>query len=1018
MSTSAHTGYRSRSILDKTWVLLLSILLITPLAILQGATPVMADVVTPAVAAKIDFAPAATAAASGYVKDTGTEYTDASGMGWIRQDSLAGTHVPYNGLTINTRNRAACTALPVQQRSFIHMQAPSTSTTNDLTPGAWEYAVPNGEYQVTVGVGDPDKGQDAESHVINVEGVRAIDGYPSSSAASCTTGATNRAKISTAWATVADGKLTIDAVGGINTKLSYVTIDSASVSDLTATPSATDISLNWTGTSSAFRVWRSTNLPVPTSGAPFATTTFPTYSDTTAVPGTLYYYAVANATNPGTDLVGAIIDNATPTQPTLPAKFDFAETPGVTPASVTPAGFTRDYGQNYANLRGYGWLAAGTSTPLSLIGNGRSRVAGSNDPLNSPIHMQGNTVAGFANIADAGTWQLAVPNGSYDVELAVGDATPGSDPTTHRINVEGQNAINNFTIVGTPTGAARFQVVTKTVAVSDGFLTVDAIGGINTKIDYITVTPTPSDQPPAKPAGLTAVAGDASVTLDWADNTDSDIKGYNVYRGAADPVAITGTPLNGATVLTSSAFVDTTAVNESTYRYVVVAVDNADQKSVASDSAAATPDAANPTLATLPIKINFMDATTPLDAGFTRDFGQAWNNTRGRGWVVPGTHTPVDLSANSRFRVARAGVDVRQRGLMHMQAQDVAGSFTGTKAPGSYELAVPNGSYKVTVSSGDQMGATSYDSVHTVNVEGTAAISAFQGTAAAEFKTGTVTVPVTDGKLTIDANGGTNTKINYLDVESVDVTAPGAPSGVGAAAGDAKNTITWTASTDADLAGYNVYGAAGNTVAVGAATKLTATAQTGISFEHTGLTNATQYSYVVTAVDNSGNESVASSVSSATPADGTAPAAPGNLLAAAGDEAVSLSWTAPADTDIAGYRIYRSETTPVDITGTPTASTLPDTLTFSDTGLTNDTEYFYAVTAVDTVGNQSAASAEKSATPTLAPDVTAPVAPAGLIAAAGDSRITLTWTANAEGDIAGYQVYRSAAAGSVGGTLL
>ena len=206
-----------------------------------------------------------------------------------------------------------------------------------------------------------------------------------------------------------------------------------------------------------------------------------------------------------------MIDDATPTQPALPAKFDFAETPGVNPASVTPAGFTRDYGQNYANARGYGWIKPGTATPLSLVGNGRSRVAGSSDPLNSPIHMQGNTVAGFANIGEAGAWQLAVPNGSYDVELAVGDATPGTDPTTHRINVEGVNTVDNFAITGSPTGAARFRVATKTVTVSDGFLTVDAIGGINTKIDYITVTASNPDQPPAKPTGLAATAGDASV---------------------------------------------------------------------------------------------------------------------------------------------------------------------------------------------------------------------------------------------------------------------------------------------------------------------------------------------------------------------------------------------------------------------------------------------------------------------------------------------------------------------------
>ncbi len=1016
MAKAVGTDLHRSSVVSRVSVLLLSLLIAIPLAVV-GAPPVVAAEPTPSLSAKINFQPNASAVPSGYTKDTGAAYDETAGFGWVREDSLAGTHVPY-GLPINTRDRNACTNLPAPQRTFIHMQAPPTSTTNDATKGAWEYRLANGRYQVTVGVGDPAKGNDPETHVINVEGVRAIDEYPAATTASCVaaTTTTNRLKVSTAWATVTDGKLTIDAIGGSNTKLAFVTIDSASVADLAAVPGTSAIDLDWSDTAGAtgYRVWRSTNLPVSTAGAPLATTTDSAYSDGTAEKGTVYYYAVATAATGGADVVGAMIDDASPTQPALPAKFDFAETPGVTPTSVTPAGFTRDYGQNYANVRGYGWVKPGTATPVSLVGNGRSRVGGSSDPLNSPMHMQGNTVAGFANIPEAGAWQLAVPNGSYDVELAVGDATPGSDPTTHRINVEGVNAVDDFAITGTPTGAARFLVATKTVTVADGFLTVDAIGGINTKIDYVTVAASNPDQPPAKPTGLTATAGDGSVTLDWADNTDSDLKGYNVYRSTGATVDTAGTPLNSALIAkTDSTFTDATAANNTTYRYAVVAIDDADQKSEASDSVTATPDKASPTLATLPLQINFVDLPTAVSAPFTKDYGQAWTNTAGRGWVAQGTHTPLTLVGNGRLRAVRPGVnvDLRQRGLMHMQADDIPGAFTGIKASGSYEVAVPDGTYKVTVSAGDQPGATSYDSVHTLVVEGVTAIDAFQGTAATEFKTATVTVPVTDGRLTVDPTDGTNTKINYLDIDSVDVTAPAAPTGVTADAGDGKNTVTWTAATDSDVTGYNVYGAAGDTVTVSAATKLTATPQAETTYVHTGLTNGAKVSYVVTAVDAAGNESPASTVVDATPADSTAPAAPTNLLAVPGDATVSLRWTPPTDSDVTAYRIYRSESSPVALTNPIEAG---DVLEYTDSPVLNDTDYFYVVTAVDGNGNESEPSEEKSATPTIAPDLTPPAAPAGLTAAAGDAKVTLSWTANADADLAGYRVYRSATAGELG----
>ncbi len=36
--------------------------------------------------------------------------------------------------------------------------------------------------------------------------------------------------------------------------------------------------------------------------------------------------------------------------------------------------------------------------------------------------------------------------------------------------------------------------------------------------------------PPATPTGLVAAPGDTTVTLDWADNTEPDFNGYDIYR--------------------------------------------------------------------------------------------------------------------------------------------------------------------------------------------------------------------------------------------------------------------------------------------------------------------------------------------------------------------------------------------------------------------------------------------------------------------------------------------------------
>ena len=95
--------------------------------------------------------------------------------------------------------------------------------------------------------------------------------------------------------------------------------------------------------------------------------------------------------------------------------------------------------------------------------------------------------------------------------------------------------------------------------------------------------------PPAAPAGFTATAGSHLVALNWTANAESDFAGYRVYRATTAPVPTTGTPLSGATLLTSPSYTDGSALNGTTYHYVVTAVDTNGNQSASSVDAVATP---------------------------------------------------------------------------------------------------------------------------------------------------------------------------------------------------------------------------------------------------------------------------------------------------------------------------------------------------------------------------------------------------------------------------------------------
>lgn len=227
--------------------------------------------------------------------------------------------------------------------------------------------------------------------------------------------------------------------------------------------------------------------------------------------------------------------------------------------------------------------------------------------------------------------------------------------------------------------------------------------------------------------------------------------------------------------------------------------------------------------------------------------------------------------------------------------------------------------------------------------------------------TATATTPVMIAYAApIGSAGGMELFIDGISVTAQgggsDTQAPTAPTNL-AASNVASTTLTlnWTASTDnVGVTNYNIYR---NNNFIGS------TGNSSTTFNVTGLTASTSYSFYVRALDAAGNISATSNTINVTTTSGggndtQAPTAPTNLAASnVASTSLTLNWTASTDNvGVTNYNIYRDNTF--------LASTGNNSTTYSVTGLTASTSYSFFVRALDAAGNISANSNTINATTT------------------------------------------------------
>ncbi len=647
------------------------------------------------------------------------------------------------------------------------------------------------------------------------------------------------------------------------------------------------------------------------------------------------YTCLWNAPSLGTYLVTAkATDNSGNTSVSAPVSLTVSNTfsakVNFQPALFqAPSGYLADTGSVYASRNNgmtYGW-----NVPHEDEVRDRG---GSTDPR----------LASLIQIHAGGFWEIAVPNGGYNVTLGIGD---GGFPSTYTVNIEGINACTNQALA-----AGQFVSLTKTVLVSDGKLRIDqgTAGEEMTRVNYVLIDPVSSASPPTAPSNLSILSSTSTaLELGWMDNSSNET-GYRLERSSVS--SFSPSTLLATLPADQVRYVDSGLSPSTQYFYRVSAYNNAG----ASAWATASGTTAASAVPLPPIGLTAVPGNTQITV--------AWSPSSGAtGYAVWRSTTP-----GGPYSVVQSGAGTSEvdSGLVNgtryyyvvtaSNGSGQSGYSAEVNAVPQATLAVPAAPTGLSASPGDARVTLNWNLV-----SGAATYSVKRGTlsggpymvlgqTAAASWTDTGLVNGTPYFYVVSASNSSGEGPGSAEVSAKPVapaSVPAAPEALAAKAGDKKVTLSWNASP-----GATYYALKRSTTNGGPYTVLSG-ALTTLTFNDTAVVNGNTYYYVVTARNASG-ESTPSLQTGAVPRSPTAaPPAPTGLKTTVSGGKVVLSWNAVSG--VSGYHVKRSLAAggPFTVVG----SAVPENR-WVDSTATPGTAYFYLVTSL----MESAASAQATAT--------------------------------------------------------
>ena len=563
---------------------------------------------------------------------------------------------------------------------------------------------------------------------------------------------------------------------------------------------------------------------------------------------------------------------------------------------------------------------------------------------------------------------------------------------------------------------------------------VDGAGNESALSAEVTGTPVDETAPEAPSDCVVSNETDEEIALTWSVGSEPDLAGYNLYRSPNSFSDLQSAQRLNGNPLTASGYVDDGLTNGETYYYRLTAVDGAGNESAVSAEVVAEPrDNVAPDAPTaLGAEVEDNSALLEWTASTASDVEGYYVYRSTASFSAPGQATRVNAELASSTAYQLTGLTNGQAYALRVTAVDASGNESDLSAeitltpedttppeaiaggeieviPGEENILIrfPDGSTEA-IAGGDDVA--DYDVYY--------GSSPFSDTTAVTLLPGTfgpgdeATIDDLDVGETVyirivpvDDDGLRGPASDEQERRTTDMTPPAKPAGLTADVGETSVALSWEAGSEADLVGYHVYRAKASFSDSSRAARISEGVVTSAALTDSDVQDGQRYFYRVVAIDTTGNQSNLSDEVDGRPIDEVAPDALGAPALVAGSRVVDVSFAASSASDVVGYNVYRALSA---FTDKANAVKINDGLlterSIRDDELINGKKYFYRVTAVDDVGNESALGAIASTIPV---DDLPPGLPEAFTAEASDGVVSLSWKAGGEADLDGYKVYRA-----------